>query len=74
MKNDILFICMFLAGFLAGFGAHREQTQKETIKAQEKQFENTVRFKNDVCEIEKEIKRYEINCADILNFDISSCL
>lgn len=70
----ILIMVFFLLGFMAGFLARDNKVKQETINAQEKKINNTVGLKKEVCKADEEIKRYEIKCSDILNFDLSKCL
>lgn len=70
----IFIMVFFIFGFMAGFLARDNKIKQETINAQEKRIDNTVGLKKEVCKANEEIKRYEIKCNDILNFDLSKCL
>ena len=69
----LAFLLLFI-GFFAGFLARGSEIKQETINAQEKKINNTTELKKEVCKVDKEIKRYEVACYDILNFDLSKCL
>ena len=80
MKSYLIFLIFFLIilfyimGFLAGFSVKENRIKQETIEAQQKTISNTTELKKEVCKVNEVIKRYEINCSDILNFDLSKCL
>lgn len=78
MKNILicgaLVLVFFIFGFMAGFLARDNRIKQETINAQEKRIDNTVGLKKEVCKVEERIKKYEVNCSDILDFDLSKCL
>ena len=70
----VVLVVIFFIGFFAGFLARGSAIKQETINAQEKKINNTTELKKEVCKVDKEIKRYEVGCSDILNFDLSKCL
>lgn len=80
MKSYLMFLIIFLIvlfyimGFLAGFSVKGNRIKQETIEAQQKTISNTTELKKEVCKVNEVIKRYEIKCSDILNFDLSKCL
>lgn len=70
----VVLVVIFFIGFFAGFLARGNGIKQETINAQEKKINNTMELKKEVLKVEKEIKRYEISCYDILNYDLRECL
>lgn len=70
----ILIMVFFVFGFMAGFLARDNKVKQETINSQEKKIDNTVGLKKAVNEVNERIKKYEIKCNDVLNFDVSKCL
>lgn len=70
----VILVVIFFIGFFAGFLARGNEIKQETINAQQKQINNTTELKKEVLKVDKEIKRYEVACYDILNFDLSKCL
>lgn len=70
----VVLIVIFFIGFFAGFLARGSEIKQETINAQEKKINNTTELKKEACKVDKEIKRYEMGCNDIVNFDLSKCL
>ena len=70
----VVLVVIFFIGFFAGFLARGSEIKQETINAQEKKINNTMELKKEVLKVEKEIKRYEISCYDILNYDLRKCL
>lgn len=70
----IVLIIVFDMGFFAGFSVRESKIKQETINSQQKQINNTVELKKEVLKIDGEIKKYEMACYDILNFDIADCL
>ena len=70
----ILVILFYIMGFIAGFSVKENRIKQETIEAQQKTINNTTELKKEVCKVNEVIKKYEIKCNDILNFDLSKCL
>ena len=70
----ILIMVFYIFGFMAGFLARDNKIKQETINAQEKKIDNTVEIKKEVCKANEVIKKYEIKCSDVINFDLSKCL